>query len=110
MDEQNLLIDKYDMANISIHRTHQLSHKQAVEVANQVAKELASEYGIVAKWDGDTIHVKGTGLTGTLKLAPKLMKLDATLGFMLSMFQQKIHDGIEKKLDSLLIAGTKKSK
>ncbi len=98
------------MANISIRRAHQLTHKQAVEVANQVAKELGREYGIVAKWDGDTVHVKGTGLTGALELAPKLMKLDVKLGFMLAMFEQKIHDGIEAKLDKLLMATTGKSK
>ena len=98
------LLHRVNMANISIRRSHQLSHKQAVDVANQVAKELTKEYGIVAKWDGDVVHVKGTGLTGTLELAPKLMKLEVTLGFMLSMFQQKIQDGIEAKLDHLLAA------
>ena len=96
------------MATISIRRPHQLTHKQAVDVANQVANALANEYGIVATWSGDIVHVKGTGLTGKLELAPKLMKLDVTLGFMLSMFQQKIQDGVEARLDHLLAA--KKSK
>ena len=101
-------IGQSDMAKISIRRPHQLTHKQAVDVANRVAKDLAHEYGISAKWDGDIVHVKGTGLTGTLELAPKLMKLDVTLGFMLSVFQQKIQHGVEAKLDHLLDVKAKK--
>src|SRR5437899_7926229 len=98
------------MSKISIRRAHQLNHKQAVEVANQVAKELADEYGIVAKWEGDFVHVKGSGLTGMLHLAPKMIEIDVTLGFMLSIFQQKIQVGVEEKLDKLLGAKAKKSK
>ena len=98
------------MSDISIRRSHQLNHKQAVEVVNQVAKELTDEYGITATWDGDSVHVKGSGLTGQLHLAPKMLEIDVKLGFMLSIFEQKIHDGIEAKLDKLLSAKAKKSK
>ena len=98
------------MSKVSIRRPHHLAHKQAIDVANQVAKELADEYGITSRWEGDSAHVKGNGLTGTLHLAPNMIEIDVTLGFMLSIFQQKIQDGIEAKLDKLLSAKAKKSK
>jgi putative polyhydroxyalkanoate system protein len=99
------------MTTISIHRSHQLNHKQAVEVANKVAAELAKEYGIAATWSGtDTVNVKGTGLSGKLHLAPKAFDLDIKLGFVLAMFGDKIRDGVEAKLDKLLVDKAGKNK
>ena len=98
------------MSKISIRRTHQLTHKQAVEVANQVAAELAEEYGITSSWEGNTAHVKGNGVTGSLHLAPKAIEIDVILGFMLSIFQQKIQEGIEGKLEKLIGVEARKPK
>ncbi len=96
------------MSLISIRRSHNLTHKQAVEVANRVAEELANEYGIETSWSGKSIHVSGTGLSGALKLAPKQFELDIKLGFMLSMFHDKIAAGIEAEFDKLLRTKSKK--
>ena len=98
------------MAKISIRRAHQLTQKQARDVADKVAAELAREFGIAASWNGDTADVKGTGVTGTLTLKPKAIELDIVLGFMLSVFEGKIRDGVEEKLDKLLGAAAKKSR
>ena len=98
------------MSSISIRRSHNLTHKQAVAVANQVSEELANEYGIETSWSGKSIQVRGTGLSGELKLAPKQFELDITLGFMLSMFHDKIAAGIEAEFDKLLRTKSKKKK
>ena len=90
-------------SSISIRRKHALTQKQAVDVAKKIAAELAQEYGISSTWSGaDTVNVQGTGLTGKLHLAPKVFELDLKLGFMLSMFSDKIRAGVEEKLDHLL--------
>jgi putative polyhydroxyalkanoate system protein len=98
------------MSSISIRRTHKLTHKQAVEVANQVAGELASEYGIETTWSGKTAHVRGSGLSGELHLAPKCFELDLKLGFVLAMFADRITAGIEAEFDKLLDAPAKLAK
>lgn len=98
------------MSTITIRRSHSLAKKQAVEVANQVAAELASEYGIVTTWSGNTAYVKGTGLTGELRLAPKCIEIDIELGFILTMFRSKIAAGIETEFDRLLGSKATKAK
>jgi putative polyhydroxyalkanoate system protein len=90
------------MSSISIRRPHSLSHQQAVDVANQVAVELAGKYGIQTSWSGKSLLVKGSGLSGELKLAPKQLELDIKLGMVLSMFRDKIAAGIEAEFDKLL--------
>ncbi len=98
------------MSSISIRRTHNLTQKQAVEVANQVAEELTNEYGIETTWSGKTAHVRGTGLSGELRLVPKCFELDLKLGFVLTMFADKITAGIEAEFDKLLEAPAKPAK
>lgn len=98
------------MSTITIRRSHGLAKKQALKVANQVAAELASEYGIVTTWSGDTAQVKGTGLTGELRLVPKRFELDLDLGFMLTIFRDKIAAGIESEFDRRLGIKEKKTK
>jgi putative polyhydroxyalkanoate system protein len=96
------------MSSISIRRSHDLTHKQAVDVANRVSAELANEYGIETSWSGKSIQVSGTGLSGELKLAPKRFELDIKLGFMLAMFRDKIAAGIEAEFDRLLAVKSRK--
>lgn len=97
------------MSSISIRRPHTLTQKQAVEVANQVAEELAGEYGIETMWAGKTAHVSGSGLSGELRLAPKCFELDLKLGFVLAIFADKIAAGIEAEFDRLLGAKAPKT-
>jgi putative polyhydroxyalkanoate system protein len=92
------------MSSISIRRPHSLSHQQALEVANHVAEELAGKYGIETSWSGTSLLVKGSGLSGVLKLAPNQLELDMKLGMVLSMFRDKITAGIEAEFDKLLKA------
>lgn len=96
------------MSSISIRRSHNLSHKQAVEVANQVAEELANKYGIETSWSGKSLRVRGAGLSGELKLRPKLFELDIKLGFVLGLLQDRIAAGIEAEFDRLLRIKSKK--
>lgn len=96
------------MGSISIRRPHNFDHKQAVEVANHVSKELANKYGIETSWSGASMNVKGSGLSGVLKLAPKQFELDLKLGMVLSMFREKIASGIEAEFDKLLRPESKK--
>jgi putative polyhydroxyalkanoate system protein len=90
------------MSSISIRRPHSLDHKQAVEVANRVSEELAGKYAIKTFWSGTSMHVKGSGLSGVLKLAPEQFELDIKLGLVLTMFRDKIAAGIEGEFDKLL--------
>lgn len=98
------------MSTISIRRPHNLTPKQAVKVADRVAEDLAAEYGIETEWDGNSVNVSGKGVRGTLHLAPKQFELDLELGFLVSMFAEKIRTGIEAEFDRLLAATPVKTK
>lgn len=83
------------MSTISIRRRHSLSHDQARAAAEHVAQRLRREHGLRYEWRDDTIHFSAPGVDGTLHITPKTVRLDATLGFFMSLVQSRIEDEID---------------
>lgn len=90
------------MSKISIQRAHHLPHAQAIDAANQMVEGLTKKYGIRSQWHGDTLHIDGSGVTGTLEVTPQQLSLNLTLGLMAAMFKSTIVDSIERKLGELI--------
>lgn len=90
------------MTTISIQRSHQLGHEQAIAAANAVVAGLTQKYGIRSEWRGDTLHIDGSGVRGTLEVTPQQLRLNLTLGMMVAMFKSVIVDSIESKLGEVL--------
>ena len=90
------------MSRISISRAHDLTRTRAVKVANRVAQEVAPEYGVVVTWNGDVAHLRGPGVSGSLKLAPNHLHFELELGLVATLFRDQIATAIEAELDTLL--------
>jgi putative polyhydroxyalkanoate system protein len=86
------------VANISIRREHGLPHVKAVEAANRIAVQLQKEYGVLSRWQGSTLHFERAGLTGTLELSGSKLKLEIHLGFLMSVFRERISEAVEQTL------------
>lgn len=93
------------MSTISLQRAHHLPHDQAIAAADQVVDGLARKYGIRSEWRGDTLHISGSGVSGTLEVTPQQLSLNLSLGMMAAMFRSTIADGIERKLGEVLGRG-----
>ena len=97
------------MSSISIRRAHSLPQARARHVADTVAAQLEQEYGIQARWQGDTLHFERTGVSGTLRIAAKELMIDVRLGFLLLAFRDAIAQAIERALDQHLATEGKRS-
>ena len=98
------------MSEIRVRRTHHFSHADAKKAAERVAKDLKERFGLTGAWKGDTLHFKGAGIDGVLKLEEKAVEIDATLGFMLALMKPAIEASIHENLDRLFAAGEKAKK
>ena len=102
------------MADINIHRRHELGLVQARKLAWQWAEEVEAKFGMactVLEGDtSDTVEFTRTGVKGQLIVAPDHFALEAKLGFLLGAFAQTIETEIEKNLDALLGAAKAKAK
>ena len=100
------------MADIRIHREHQLGLAKARKVAAQWADDVANNFGMrCRRIEGDysdTVEFTRSGVNGRLIVAADHFDLDAKLGFLLGAFRHSIESEIESILDKLLAANAKK--
>jgi len=84
---------------IVIHRPHQKPHDEARKLAEHVATQMAAEFGMKWRWDGDVLHFERTGVSGSLTVVPAEIVVQVKLGFLLSAMQPKIEQEINRFLD-----------
>ena len=101
------------MAEIRIHRDHELGLKKAREIAwkwaEQVEEKFDMECTVLEGEFSDTVEFTRSGVKGELTVAPDHFELVAQLGFLLGAFKKTIEGEIQKELDSLLAASKKKA-
>ena len=99
------------MADIHIHRPHQLGLAQARKIAWKWAEEVEKKFGmectVLEGETSDTVEFTRSGVNGELIVAPDHFDLSAKLGFLLGAFSKTIESEIGKNLDALLAAGSK---
>jgi len=94
------------MADIRIHRDHQLGLTQARKVAWSWAEQVESKFDmectVVEGETSDTVEFARSGVSGRLIVAADHFDLEARLGFLLGAFSKTIEAEITKNLDTLL--------
>ena len=102
------------MADIRIHREHQLGLPKARKVASQWAEDVEKNFDMqctVIEGDfSDTVEFTRSGVKGTLIVAGDHFDLNAKLGFLLGAFSRTIESEIERNLDKLLNASSAAAK
>jgi putative polyhydroxyalkanoate system protein len=90
------------MSNISIAREHKLGLAGAKQKIDSLVTTLGEKYGIKLVWRGNEADVKGSGVTGKLKIEETRIALDLKLGLMLTPLAGKIREGLERGVDKAL--------
>lgn len=94
------------MADIRIHRDHQLGLAQARKVAWSWAEQVESKFDmectVIEGETSDTVEFTRSGVSGRLIVAADHFDLEAKLGFLLGAFSKTIEAEITKNLDTLL--------
>jgi putative polyhydroxyalkanoate system protein len=92
------------MAKITVERPHNLGREAAREKAEQLAERLAREYSVRYHWAGDTLEFKRSGAEGRIEVAEDRVKVQLSLGLLLSAMSGSIKREIEEVLDKSLSA------
>lgn len=99
------------MADIHIHREHQLGLQRARQIAWDWAEQVEAKYGMQCTvYEGeatDTVEFSRSGVKGELTVAADHFELEAKLGFLVGAFKKTIEGEIQKELDTLLAAQAK---
>ena len=101
------------MADIRIHREHQLGLTKARKVAWQWAEDVEKKFDmectVIEGEFSDTVEFTRSGVKGTLIVAGDHFDLNAKLGFLVGAFRHTIESEIERNLDKLLSASAKRA-
>jgi len=90
------------MSHITIRRRHKLGHAALRKRVSHLAERLGEKYGADCRWDGDTVRIEHSNVTGTVEVSDSEVVIDARLGFFLSMFQHRVEEEIGRILDEEL--------
>ncbi len=92
------------MAEIHYSIAHQLSHEEAKKAAQEVADNLASEFSLQCKWNGDVLNFERSGVKGNLTVQESSASISISLGFMLSAFSGTIKQQVTTNMQRVFAA------
>ncbi|PVZ09666.1 MULTISPECIES: polyhydroxyalkanoic acid system family protein [unclassified Pseudomonas] len=90
------------MSQITVERQHTLGREAARARAGKLVEKLQSKYDMQAEWEGDTVELKRSGITGQVAITDTLVRVEIKLGMMLSMMSAMVEAEINKALDKHL--------
>ena len=95
------------MANIDVIRKHNLGPAAAKELAEKFAVEMKAKFGILYRWQGDTIKVEipqgvAKGAKGSISINEKALRVQIELPGMLAFFKSVVEKEVHKHLDTVV--------
>lgn len=94
------------MPDIDIKRAHGMGLKAARAAADKMAEHLGKKFGLKGDWRGNVLDFERPGVTGSLAVDEKDVRLSVTLGFLLKAMRGSIESAVNEELDKLFAKGT----
>jgi putative polyhydroxyalkanoate system protein len=88
------------MADIELQRIHNLG-LEAARAADRMAEQLGRKFDLKGAWQGNVLRFERPGVTGSLAITDKDLKLSVALGFLLKAMKGSIEKAVEHELDTL---------
>ena len=93
------------MADIELHREHDLGVEGARAAADRMMEHLSGRFGLQGEWQGNVLHFKRPGVTGSLAVDERRLDLSVTLGFLLKSMKGSIETAVVREIDALFRPG-----
>jgi len=94
------------VSHILIERQHTLGLPVARQHARTWADKASAKFGVQCRYEEgeklDVLHFAGNGMEGQLHVSDQLLKLEAQLGFLAAMFQEKIEAKLNAQFDAMV--------
>ncbi len=87
------------MSKIRLRREHVLTPKAARRKVERVAEVLAKRFDAECTWQGDVLSVDHPSVNGKVTVGKNDVVVEARLGFLASMFRDRIDEELVSILD-----------
>jgi putative polyhydroxyalkanoate system protein len=98
------------MPDIDIKRAHNLGLKAARAAADTMAEHLGQRFGLAGKWAGNVLNFERPGVTGSLAVDDKDVRLVVNLGMLLKMMRGSIEGAVHEEMDKLFASASAPSR
>ena len=88
------------MSRIHLRRSHELTAKAARVRVNRMAKALGQKFDAECSWQGEVLSIEHPNVTGTVTIGKDEIVVEATLGFLLAMFRDRVDEELVRILDA----------
>jgi len=88
------------MSEIRVSQPHNVTPAEAKQKV-QGFQEMVEKYGVTSTWSGNQATLKGTGVSGSISIAPKSVDIVIKLGMMARAFgvdPVKLESSVRKRL------------
>ncbi|HXS72885.1 MAG TPA: polyhydroxyalkanoic acid system family protein [Rhodanobacteraceae bacterium] len=87
------------MATIDITRRHNLGRERAREIVERIAAGMVRKYSVESSWEGDTLHIRRSGVEGRIEVGEDSVRMRAQLGLMAGMLKGTIEQEVQHQFD-----------
>ena len=87
------------MSRIHLRRSHDLTVNAARRKVERVADALVKRFAAACEWNGDELAITHPSVNGKVTVDKDEVVVEATLGFMLAMFRDRIDEELVRILD-----------
>lgn len=88
------------MSRIHLRRPHELTPKAARVRVNRMADALGKRFEAECEWEGDVLAIRHSNVNGTVTVGEDEIVVEATLGFLLAMFRDRVDEELVRILDA----------
>ena len=88
------------MSRIHLRRTHDLTAKVARQRVDRMAEALGQKFDAQCCWQGDVLSIEHPNVNGTVTIARNEIVVEATLGFLLALFRDRVDEELVRILDA----------
>ena len=92
------------MADIELHRVHNLGLQAARAAAERMQAHLGRKFDLKGGWTGNVLNFERPGVSGALRITDKDLYISVALGFFLKAMKGSIEKAVVHELDTLFAA------
>lgn len=90
------------MSRIDVRFPHSMDHDRALQVADELAREMESHYEFEWRWVGETLQLTRSGVKGEVEILPDEIGVHLELGMMLRPLRHRIEKGVIRHLEEIV--------
>jgi len=88
------------MSRIHLRRSHELTAKAARQRVDRMAEALGQKFDAECRWQGEVLSIEHPNVSGTVTVGKDEIVVEATLGFLLALFRDRVDEELVRILDA----------